>query len=161
MSEELKPAAVHDANVFLPGSIGPVRREVVLAYEHDRVVDQLRAELAAIKAGQGEAVAIAECREVHGHICQFLNRTQHGMDTLRDGDKLYAAPPAPADAVSVPVELLERAATNLSLLDSRPRSMCRDCADCNGVCHTTGLDCDVGALTNELRALLAQSKEVE
>ena len=58
MSEELKPAAVHDANVFLPGSLGPVRREVVLACEHDRVVDQLRAELSALKAGQGEAVEI-------------------------------------------------------------------------------------------------------
>lgn len=51
---------------------------------------------------QGEAVAVAECREVHGHMCQFLNRTQYGKDTLRDGDKLYTAPPSPdAEPVAV------------------------------------------------------------
>ena len=39
-----------------------------------------------------EPVAIAECHVVHGHMCQFLNRTAYGMQVLKDGDKLYTAP---------------------------------------------------------------------
>lgn len=50
---------------------------------------ELQAKLTALE-GQ-EPVAIAECKEVHGSFCQFLNRTRHGMDTIKDGDKLYAA----------------------------------------------------------------------
>lgn len=38
-----------------------------------------------------EPVAIAECNVCHGQLCQFLNRSRHGMDTLKDGDKLYTA----------------------------------------------------------------------
>lgn len=71
------------------------------------------------------------------------------------------APPTPdATQVMAPRELLERATANLSLLDARPRSVCRDCADYNGVCPS-GLDCDISALTKELRALLAQSEGVK
>lgn len=98
MSKELKPAAVHYANVFLPGSLGPVRREVVLAYEHDRVVEQLRSELAAanehmrdvtaeryeeqaelavLKAGQGEAVYLVPVTgsldEIDAQVWPFIN----------------------------------------------------------------------------------------
>lgn len=71
------------------------------------------------------------------------------------------APPTPdATQVMVPRELLDRAIANLSLLDARPRSLCRDCADYNGVCPG-GLDCDISALVTKLRALLAQSEGVK
>ena len=35
---------IYNANVFLPGCLGPVRREVVLADDHQEVVQALRAE---------------------------------------------------------------------------------------------------------------------
>ena len=41
-----KPPQSHDANVFLPGCLGPVRREVVLLSDHEEYVAALRVELA-------------------------------------------------------------------------------------------------------------------
>lgn len=136
MSEELKPAAVHDANVFLPGSLGPVRREVVLAYEHDRVVGQLRAELAAIKAGQGETWKCSSCGATSGAICN-----ENGCF-----ENERSAPPASADAVSVPRELLER------LCGATQQSVVSDLATLRT------LYVQRMKATDELRALLAQSE---
>lgn len=39
-----------------------------------------------------EPVAIADCHEVHGSMCQFLERTRYGMDNIKNGDKLYLHP---------------------------------------------------------------------
>lgn len=50
--------------------------------------------------------------------------------------------------------VVERLIANVEILDQRPRPMCRDCADCNGVCDS-GLDCDIPALVEEARAMLA------
>lgn len=154
MSEELKPAAVHDANVFLPGSLGPVRREVVLAYEHDRVVNQLRAELAALKAGQGEAVEVVAwrseryiCGESHYSPPRLTFEQPYSTDrnceplmTVAQHERIVAAisaPPTPADARLVPVELLERV--------------------CVDRCYPAGHTMSIRAI-DELRALLAQSE---
>lgn len=74
--------------------------------------DQLRAELAALKAGQGVAVApYGYLREVDGNV-------QLSIGALRPADRsggiatpwaaIFAAPPASADAVLVQRELLER-----------------------------------------------------
>ncbi len=48
-------------------------------------------------AYEQEPVAIADCHEVHGSLCQFLNRTPYGMKTIKDGDKLFTSPPNTAD----------------------------------------------------------------
>ena len=50
--------------------------------------------------------------------------------------------------------VVERLIANVEILDQRPRPICRDCADCNGVCDS-GLDCDIRALVEEARAMLA------
>lgn len=74
--------------------------------------DQLRAELAALKAGQGVAVApYGYLREVDGNV-------QLSIGALRPADRsggiatpwaaIFAAPPASADAVSVPREMAAR-----------------------------------------------------
>lgn len=51
--------------------------------------------------------------------------------------------------------LLQRLVANLEILDRRPREMCRDCADNDGVCPNSGLDCDMDALLNEARQAIA------
>ena len=51
-----------------------------------------KAEAALKAASEQEPVAIAQCAESG----QWLHRTRYGMDTLRDGDKVYAAPTPPA-----------------------------------------------------------------
>lgn len=63
----------------------------------------------------------------------------------------------PAQTEQQPVawrRVVERLIANVEILDQRPRSMCRDCADCNGVCES-GLDCDIPRLIEEARAMLA------
>lgn len=52
-------------------------------------------------AKQSEPVAVAECKVVHGHECQFLNRTSYGMSVLKkNGDKLYTHPLSQPDLVA-------------------------------------------------------------
>jgi len=75
--------------------------------------------------GKQEPVAIAKCKVVHGHNCQWLNRTRHGMDTLRDGDKVYAAAGASPVQPSQPLfkEIIDKhqgLAEELRELDSQP-----------------------------------------
>lgn len=173
MSEELKPAAVHDANVFLPGSLGPVRREVVLAYEHDRVVDQLRAELSAIKAGQGEAVYQVRAKgfESAWSDCEKAQyETFSGYASL-EVRVLYTSPPS--DPGTVPVhgeqqelEWLEgwlRFAAEPIGQECCGRGMNGECCGCPDPVYP---DIEhIGSAMNtrreELRALLAQSEWVK
>lgn len=143
MSEELKPCpfcgcratSITDAeNVRITGSHSdacPFRDVDVIVDSRDAW--NTRAELAALKAGQGEAVA-----EVLSN--RIGNDTATIDKALWPGTKLYTAPPAPADARSVPVELLERV--------------------CVDRCYPAGHTMSIRAI-DELRALLAQSQEVK
>lgn len=127
--------------------------------------DQLRAELAALKAGQGEAVATISwqqpsCEWTLNMLCEPA--VGEGIDV-----PLYFAPRASADAVSVPVELLE-----LEWLEGWLRfaaepigqECCgrggQECCGCPDPVYP-GLE-DVGRAMDErakeLRALLAQSE---
>lgn len=96
-------------------------------------IRKLNAELAALKAGQGEAVA-----EVLSN--RIGNDTATIDKALWPGTKLYTVPPAPADARLVPVELLERV--------------------CVDRCYPAGHTMSIRAI-DELRALLTQSQEVK
>lgn len=53
-------------------------------------------------------------------------------------------------------ELLTRAINCLEILDKRPRPMCRDCADCEGICCNDGLDCNMRKLIADCRSIIAQ-----
>ncbi|WP_374347711.1 hypothetical protein [Chitinimonas sp.] len=69
----------------------------------------------------------------------------------------------PFEPAAVPDEwkrTIERAAVNLELFNARPRPLCRDCADSNGIC-SDGHDCDVPTLTKSLRAMLAAAPEAQ
>lgn len=50
---------------------------------------------------------------------------------------------------------ITRAAECLDILNGRPRPMCRDCADENGICPNGGLDCDMRKLIAHVRAIAA------
>lgn len=120
----------------------------------------LRAELSALKAGQGEAVAWIHPNYLGADMSSWAFEASRAR-LSPDQVALYLAPSTPdATQVMVPRELLGRLVVNVEILDKRPRSICRDCADYNGVCPS-GLDCDISALTKELRALLAQSEGVK
>lgn len=106
--------------------------------------DQLRAELAALKAGQGEAVAwqfFHDGKWWNGddRIKDHRNNTEAAGYPIRD---LYTAPPASADARLV--ELLERIVEHLEY-------------DAIG----SPSEAIAGDLAKELRALLAQSQGVK
>ena len=49
---------------------------------------------------------------------------------------------------------LTRAVECLEILNKRPRPMCRDCADHDGVCPSDGLDCNMSALFKAAREAL-------
>lgn len=99
----MREAQKHDANVFLPGSLGPVRRTVVLECDYDN----LRAELAALKVARGEPAAF---------FWQFVDRDGRdgpyfGAPTAEAIGRvgplvypvlLYTAPPAAGEAVTYP-----------------------------------------------------------
>lgn len=48
----------------------------------------------------------------------------------------------------------------LEILDRRPRPLCRDCADENGTCPTSGLPCDMGKCIADARAATPQPAQV-
>lgn len=66
-----------------------------------------------------------------------------------------AAPRAPVGAETVAPEALKMAIDALEILDRRPRPMCRDCADEDGTCPSSGLPCDMGATIRNARDALA------
>lgn len=108
-----------------------------LAAENDR----LRAELAALKAGQGEAVAWMVISP-SGYPEKCTASDPEGFPVYR------AAPPASADAVSVPIDFVR------FLLGE---------ADLNGYSFGDMHQVRVGKFwwRTELRALLAQSQEAK
>jgi hypothetical protein len=53
-------------------------------------------------------------------------------------------------------KVLSRAIDCLEILNKRPRPMCRDCADEDGVCPHDKLDCDMRKLISDARAALSQ-----
>ena len=70
---------------------------------------------------------------------------------------LRAIATRPAQTEQQPVawrRVVERLIANVEIFDERPRPMCRDCADRNGICES-GLDCDIRALVKEARAMIA------
>jgi hypothetical protein len=67
--------------------------------------------------------------------------------------------PLAARAPAVNDARLSRAIDCLQILAARPRPLCRDCADADGVCPTTGLDCDLPRLMADARAALAARGE--
>lgn len=127
-------------------------------------IRKLNAELAALRAGQGEAVAtymgmdwaaqhqfLAQCADLELGTdlytappatadCEF-----HGSDKAACEQYSGRNPCATADAVSVPVELLERIADHLEWDGSEPMTTVQFAYKCDG-------------LAEELRALLAQAK---
>ena len=50
---------------------------------------------------------------------------------------------------------LVRAVDCLEILNKRPRPMCRDCADHDGICPSGGMDCDMRTLIAKARTALA------
>lgn len=76
-------------------------------------------------------------------------------NVLPNGEhRLYTRP---AQTEQQPVawrRVVERLIANVEIFDERPRPMCRDCADRNGICES-GLDCDIRALVKEARAMIA------
>lgn len=56
-------------------------------------------------------------------------------------------------------KVLARAIDCLEILNKRPRPMCRDCADEDGVCPHDGLDCDMRKLIADARAALSQPSD--
>jgi hypothetical protein len=72
---------------------------------------------------------------------------------------LYRGAPAVGASVQ-PVQaspVLKVAIDALEILDRRPRPMCRDCADEDGTCPSSGLPCDMRATIRDARAALASS----
>lgn len=156
MSEELKPCpfcggeADPEGWMNGDGECGP-ECESCGATASSVIVWNRRAELTAIKAGQGEAVAW-ECTAVRGGVS--MQRSTWKSEEDADGwiehykardcqttkTPLYTAQPASANARVVPVELLAEAAYWLGV-HSSPCSIEQQLAD-------------------ELRALLAQSESV-
>jgi hypothetical protein len=79
------PSLIHTANVFLPGCLGPVKREVVLAEDHQELVDRLEHatnECDQLKA-ENEALrkALTYIRDTSDdwHVCE------KAADALADG----------------------------------------------------------------------------
>lgn len=111
MSEELKPLEYFDAGKFIDYVWG-LRQEL----------DQLRAELSRIKAGQGEAVAW-QFLDQDGQWYTGSERNNHRRNTEEAGyqvRELFAAPPThDATQVMVPRELLERIQKELDVYHAR------------------------------------------
>jgi hypothetical protein len=63
-----------------------------------------------------------------------------------------AAPEAPA-ATREEIYTLRRLIECAETLDARPRPMCRDCADENGTCPNSGLECDMRKLFADAKRL--------
>lgn len=101
-----------------------------------------------VRAGSGE-------RELfigHRKMCEQVAAE---LATAFEDGKFVAARPAQTEQQPAGWRrVVERLIANVEILDQRPRPMCRDCADCNGVCDS-GLDCDIPALVEEARAMLA------
>lgn len=92
----------------------------------------------------------------HGSHGQITQRQDEAGKALAEGKRVVRYTAAPI-AQTRPAEwhrVVERLIANVEILDQRPRPICRDCADCNGVCDS-GLDCDIRALVEEARAMLA------
>ena len=53
---------------------------------------------------------------------------------------------------AIPKDILSRLIANLEILNERPRPQCRDCADCFGVCTSSGLDCDMQELIEKAKS---------
>ena len=48
--------------------------------------------------------------------------------------------------------LIKELTRNLKILNDRLRSVCKDCADANGICINNGLDCDVQSIIDKSEA---------
>ena len=123
-------------------------------------INKYRAELSALKAGQGEAVAYAQANLAdifEGSTVSVIlrNADADGCYTL----PLYTAPPTSADDRLVPVELLKRIAREADHYDDSPVATINDNCELWQIGHVR-LKMTVGDL-RELRALLAQSQEVK
>lgn len=57
-----------------------------------------------------------------------------------------------AKSVAASDGAIDVALNALEILDRRPRPMCRDCADENGTCPSSGLPCDMSAVIRGARA---------
>lgn len=79
------PTAVHEANVFLPGSLGPVRREVVLAYEYDRVVDALAADNRQLRGALERLTSAATDADI-GYLDAAISNAEAALAGSKDGD---------------------------------------------------------------------------
>lgn len=95
MADELK---THEANVFLPGCLGPVRRDVVLFDDHNEIVAALRAELTAVKVKPFTIMQPVEPIDVVGYaspgqieILKTVPLTG-GMKVKGTRDKRYTEP---------------------------------------------------------------------
>jgi hypothetical protein len=64
-------------------------------------------------------------------------------------------PPAQPQAHADLREALRNTLLIAETLDKRPRPLCRDCADNDGVCPTTGMPCDTRAVFAAARAALS------
>lgn len=137
MSEECRKHRIQ-VPIVAPSTCASCELEKCRGDRHDFAVEneRLRTELAALKAGQGEAVAFAQGNLVdifEDSTVSVIRREADDSYTL----PLYLAPPASADAVSVPRELLERLAAPSAWLH------------------------DLRKYQAELRAILAQSQGVK
>lgn len=145
MSEELKlqrtreqwakcepKLMVQQSQAAVMYALQDAKRDIDALHRH---ADKLRAELAALKAGQCEAVAIWDGDSDVGRPIGYVK--------IADGAELYTAPPA--TGVIVERELLELAVS----IPSRESAQ----ANTNGILAR-------GKAQAKIRALLAQSKEV-
>jgi len=85
---------------------------------------------------------------------QTCNAPLHTSVSQKVNEALAALQAAPAQG-SIDTALI-RVIECAEILNKRPRPMCRDCADEDGICPSSGLNCDMAQLFKEARAHIAQ-----
>lgn len=118
----------------VPASQQEASVETVTAF-----LDLARLYCAVTETPSGDINWTFATRDIEGFAVEVIN--QH---------RSRAAATAPAGGVTA----LRIAVDALEILNRRPRPMCRDCADENGTCPSSGLPCDIGAVIRDARAAL-------
>lgn len=147
MSEELKQLESILDDVCGAGGIMPID-EPIYTISLTEIAEAFR----RLKAGQGEAVAwVVETIDPDTRRPErAIDWYRRDIDPLPIGSKLYTSLPASADAVSVPRGLLESAIERIELNTHFPFGE-----------PQTPEDAENRKVTDELRALFAQSQEVK
>lgn len=105
----------------------------------------------------GEAMIYVEEATTPCPDCQDLS----DYDEQDDGDEAmllraeaaHAQQPAAPGVTNAEIHTLRRLIECAEKLNERPRPMCRDCADENGTCPNSGLECDMGKLFADAKRL--------